>query len=321
MAAHSECRKGKANSMQYGVSSTSAASENLVISVVAGYREEQIRPFLASLQCYAPGVSLHLIVDRLSPEYEKAVRGWFPRCSFHLLPPSPLRDLALKRKWARSILKRLARWTGSQRLGIRLLKVHFLRYLVIRDLLSSWNLSNARVLLSDSRDVVFQADPFSGEWPLLWTCKEDRQIQDCDFNSIAFKQAAGDAAFLEAKQNLIVCSGIIGGRSDHVLGYLRHFGQVVTELSPRIAMRVGDQGVHNYLVWLRPELGMTILPNGSIAANLGYTNPDNVIYENGLVRIRNNPDTPGILHQYDRHPQLTAMVEERWKKAKPLERV
>src|ERR1700722_6175684 len=185
MATHAECREGNVD----GAASKHKVAENLIYSVVAGYREEQIRPFLASLQHFAPGVSLNLIVDRLDPEFQQAVRCWFPHCSFHLLPPSPLRDLGQKRKWARSILKRMALWSGSQKLGVRLLKDHYLRYLVICDLLNSRNPANANVLLCDSRDVIFQADPFSSQWPLLWTCKEDRQIQDCDFNSTVFKQA------------------------------------------------------------------------------------------------------------------------------------
>jgi hypothetical protein len=312
MVTHSEGREGNVKSMQQSAPSKPAVSENHVITVAAGYSVEQIRLFLASLQHFAPGVSLDLIVDRVTPEYEKAVRGLFPRCSFHLLPPSALRDFGLKRKWARSILKRLTEWSGSRELGVRLLKVNILRYLVVCDLLSSWNLANANILLSDSRDVVFQADPFLGKWPLLWTCKEDKRIEDCGFNRRAFIQAGGEAAFLKARHNWVVCSGITGGRSDHVLRYLQIFSQMVRESATRFALRVGDQGIHNYLVWLRPELEFTILPNGSIAANLALTDPKNLIFENDLVRLRDNPDTPGILHQYDRHPQLNTLVEKRW---------
>jgi hypothetical protein len=294
-----------------------AKPQNIVITVAAGYREEQIRPFLASLQHFSPDTSLRLLVDRVNPEFQEAVRAWFPSCSFHLLPPAPLRDFALKRKWARSLLKRLARWSRSPRLGKQLLTINFLRHLVIRDLLSSWNLSHANLLLCDSRDVVFQGDPFSGEWPPLWACEEDKRIGECDVNSFWLKRAGGEASLLQAKHHWIVCAGVIGGRADRIGRYLQQSSKIVEQLAPRIPLSVGDQGIHNYLVRLRTELGFTVLPNGfRLAANVGYTKPADLTIENNHVRLRNHADVPAILHQYDRHPQLTALIQSRWANAK-----
>ncbi|MGH7940520.1 MAG: hypothetical protein ACREE6_15575, partial [Limisphaerales bacterium] len=184
--------------------------ENLVVTVAAGYREAQIRPFIASLRNYSPQTSLRLVVDRQDPEFQEAIRAWFPDCCFYLMPALPLRDFALKRKWARSILKRAARWSRSRSLAKRLLKINFLRHFVIRDLLASWNLTDANILLCDSRDLVFQGDPFRGEWPLLWTCEEDKRVEECGFNSRGLRKTAGEAAFLQARHFRIVCAGVIG---------------------------------------------------------------------------------------------------------------
>lgn len=292
--------------------------ENIVITVAAGYREEQIRPFLASLHHYAPDTSLRLIVDRLNPEFQEAVRAWFPSCSFHLLPPAPLRDFALKRKWARSLLKRLSRWSRSPNFGKRLLKINYLRHLVIRDLLLSWNLKHANILLCDSRDLVFQGDPFAGEWPPLWSGEEDRRIEECNFNSFCFKRAAGEAAYQQAKHQLIVCAGVMGGRADRIGDYLQQSSKIVEQLAPIIPLTDGDQGIHNYLVRLRPELACTILPNGGrMAANIGYTKPADLIVENHQVRLRNQPEVPAILHQFDRHPPLQKLIQSRWASPRP----
>jgi hypothetical protein len=292
--------------------------KNIVITVTAGYREEQIRPFLASLQHFSPDTSLRLLVDRFNPEFQEAVHAWFPGCSFHLLSPAPLRDFAMKRKWARSVLKRLCRWTRSRQLGKQLLNINFLRHLVIRDLLVSWNLTYANLLLCDSRDVVFQGDPFSGEWPPLWTCEEDKRIGECNSNSLWLKRAGGEAALLQAKHQRIVCAGVIGGQADQIGRYLQESSKIVEQLAPRIPLSVGDQGIHNYLVRLRTELGFTVLPNGCrLAANVGCTSPADLTIENDQVRLRNHAEVPAILHQYDRHPQLTALIQSRWANAKP----
>lgn len=299
----------------------SVPSENLVITVTAGYREEQIRHFLASLRHFAPDTSLRLLVDRVNPEFQEAVRAWFPGCSFYLLPLAPLRDFALKRKWARSILKRLSRWSRSPALGKRLLKINHLRHLVIRDLLSSWNLNHANILLCDSRDVVFQGDPFGGKWPLLWTCEEDKRIEECRFNSSTFERAAGETAFQQAKHHWIVCAGVVGGRLDRIQRYLQESSKIIERLAPNIPLTDGDQGIHNYLVRLRTELEFTVLPNGGrLAANVGYTQPAGLVIENQQVRFRNHAEVPAILHQYDRHPQLIAMVQSRWANAWPSAR-
>lgn len=292
---------------------------NIVISVTAGYREEQIRPFLASLQYYAPGVSLRLIVGKPNPEFEDAVRAWFPDCSFHLLPPSALRDFGLKRKWARSILKRASRWSRSQALARKLLKINFLRHLVIRDLLKSWNLKEANLLLCDSRDLVFQGNPFAGEWPALWSCEEDKRLEECELNSFWFKRAGGKAALLKARNRQIVCAGVLGGQAAPLSRYLENSSGVVERLAPDISLDDGDQGIHNYLVREKVDLGFTILPNGCwLAANVGSTKPEEIVIHNGMLHLRDRTEAPAILHQFDRHPRLIELVNSRWGKAKPV---
>lgn len=295
-----------------------ASPEKMVVTVAAGYREEQIRPFLASLQRFSPDASLKLIVDRFNPEFLAAARGWFPNCDFYLLPPMPLRDFARRRKWARSILKRAARWTRSPVLGGKLLNINFHRHLVIRDVLDFRHLERTKVLLCDSRDVVFQADPFSSEWPALWICEEDKRIRECGANSSWVKIAGGEADFQEAKDRPIVCAGVIGGRGDRINLYLQKLCRVIERLLPQIPFGDGDQGIHNQWVWTRNELGFTVLPNGCrLAVNLGHTKPANLIIENDQVRLRNHTELPAILHQYDRHSELAALIHSRWVNARP----
>jgi hypothetical protein len=295
-----------------------AQPQNLVVSVAAGYREEQIRPFLASLQGFSPDTSLRLIVDRVNPDFQEAVRAWFPGALFPVLPSARLRDFALKRKWARSILKRVARWSRSPKLSSPLLKINYRRHLVIRDLLRSWNLAHARILLCDSRDLVFQSDPFEGVWPPLWTGEEDKRLGDCDLNSFWFKRVGGEAAFQQTKHQWIVCAGVIGGWADGISDYLQNSSKLVQQLAPRVALDDGDQGVHNNLVRMQTELGFTVLPNGSsLVANVGYTKAADLTIENNQVRVHDRAEVPAILHQYDRHPQLVALIRSLWAEAKP----
>ena len=292
--------------------------ENIVVTVAAKYREEQIRPFLASLHHFSPGTSLKLIVDKRRLDFERAVLAWFPTCTFHLLPPAPLRDFALRHKWAASVLKRLSRWSRSPRIGRRLLKINYLRHIVIRELLRSADVQNARILLCDSRDLVFQADPFGGQWPALWTCEEEKVLGECTLNSAWFKRVGGEAALNDNKDSRIVCAGVIGGKAERIRSYLEASSKIVEQIAPIIPLTDGDQGIHNNLVRLRPDLGFTILPNGGrLCANIGYTALPELTVKNITVRFCNHPEIPAILHQYDRHPQLKALIDSHWSNARP----
>ena len=292
--------------------------KNLVVTVAAGYREEQIRPFLASLAHYSPKVSLKLIVDRFNPEFEDAVRAWIPDCSFHLLPPARLRNFALKRKWARSILKRLTRLLPPPNFGKRLLKINYVRHLVIRDLLKSWKLKEEKVILADCRDLVFQDDPFAANWPALWTGEEALRIQDCPLNSFWLKRAGGADALQKARHQRIVCAGVIGGRADRVAQYIDRTSTLVERRACEVALDDGDQGIHNYVVRTATELDFTILPNGGeLVANVGYNKSEELTIEGGRARLAPRKEFPAILHQFDRHPMLKELVNARWSTARP----
>lgn len=294
------------------------ASKRLVVTVAARFREEQIRPFLASLAHYAPGVSLRLIVDKVRPEFREAVCAWIPDTSFALLPPAGLRDFALKRKWARSILKRLARVLPPAALGRRLLKINYVRHLVIRDLLKTWTLRDEKILLLDSRDLIFQGDPFAGDWPALWTGEEDRRIRDCELNSFWLNRAGGPDALRQAGDHRIVCAGVIGGTAEGVTRYIDRSSAMVERLASRVALDDGDQGIHNCLVRTVADLGFTVFPNGSaLIANVGYTPPEQMVIEQDRVRLSNRQEYPAILHQFDRHPTLVELANSRWAAARP----
>jgi hypothetical protein len=259
-----------------------------------------------------------LIVDRFNPEFEAAVRAWIPDCSFHLLPPAGLRDYALKRKWVRSILKRLTRLLPPPNFGRRLLKINYRRHLVIRDLLRSWNLDQEKILLVDSRDLVFQRDPFAGDWPALWSSEEGKKIEDCSLNSFWFERVGGWEALQAAKHEFIVCAGVIGGQAHRMSQYLQRSSAIIERLASRVALDDGDQGIHNNLVRLVTDLGFTVLGNGSaLVANVGSTKPADLISERDEVRLVNRPTASAILHQYDRHPHLVALVKSKWAQAKP----
>lgn len=286
---------------------------NYVIAVAAGYSEKQIRPFLASLAQHCPNVALRLIIARPDPVFEQEVRAWIPNSEFHPFPPMGLRDFALRHKHVRSVFRRLTRWLPPPNFSKRLLQVHYARYLMIRDLVRNWGLNDERVILVDSRDSVFQSNPFVGDWPDLWTGEEDKRIEECTLNSFWFRRIGGAAAFEHAKKYRIVCSGVVGGTGHRIGQYTSMSSEIIERLAPRIALDRGDQGVHNNLVRLAPELGFHVLENGDpLVANIGTMRREDLIIQDGTVLVRDRTQPSAVLHQYDRHPELVELVNEKW---------
>jgi len=288
------------------------------MTVAAGFREPQIRPFLASLAHHSPTASLQIYVHRHDREFEVAVQRWIANCAFHLLPPSRLRDFARKRRWARSLLKRIVRFAPGCGLGDKLPGIFNLRHIAFCDLLKTWELGAQKILLVDSRDVVFQEDPFSSAWPPLWSGEEDKRIENCGLNSWWLKRAADEAAWRQIKHHNIVCAGVIGGRADRVFQYLQRSSAKVRALARNHAFDECDQGIHNDLARRDRELDVTVLKNGNVlVANLGYTRPEDITLVDDQVRVFNRREIPAILHQYDRHPELLKFIELKWTQTMP----
>ncbi|MGH7942346.1 MAG: hypothetical protein ACREE6_13300, partial [Limisphaerales bacterium] len=110
---------------------------------------------------------------------------------------------------------------------------------------------------------------------------------------------------------------VIGGRATDLRHYLQRFTKIIEQRAPSFVLSDEDQGIHNYLVRLQPEFGFTVLSNGRLAANVAYTRPADLTITGDQVTVRNNPLPPAILHQYDRHPHLAALVQSRWANATP----
>lgn len=110
-----------------------------------------------------------------------------------------------------------------------------------------------RVLLVDPCDVVFQSDPFAGPLPAdIVYSSERRRIEESTTERDAVAQAYGASVADNLRDCIASDANFTIGTIRGILGYLT---AMTHELAGRTSPIGGaiDRGVHNYVVWMRPQ--------------------------------------------------------------------
>jgi hypothetical protein len=191
-----------------------------------------------------------------------------------------------------------------------LLAITLGRFLLTRAFLATRANEYSAVLLIDSRDVVFQRDPLEDfEGGLLAgveNCAIEDQPQNCAWLERIY--GASPEALNELWPKKIICSGVTLGSTTQILAYLDLMCAEFIEQLPRLAYKeYVDQAVHIKILYGKHhnlDLRLTDNSKGAIV-NLATSDlsefDDN--WSNGL-RMKDGRMV-SIVHQYDRHPELT----------------
>jgi hypothetical protein len=135
--------------------------------------------------------------------------------------------------------------------------------------------------------------------------QERCRLGDCPVNRAWVIQGYGDAVAENMRDCLISCAGTTFGT---VGGMLKYLTAMTSELTSRSVTIEGgiDQGVHNYVVHMRPAAGAFLDTSDSIAATLHYVPRDAVTMSpNGaLIDGKLVP----VLHQWQKHPELADYI-------------
>jgi hypothetical protein len=180
------------------------------------------------------------------------------------------------------------------------------RHLVYQDFLRT-NALYRCVLLSDSRDVVFQDNPFPHVNPnVLNVFEQDRSMLygGDNLDTKWFASVIGNDLLNKVKGKQTICAGTIMGSPGVLLKYLALMEkEILTHKFKPI-----DQPMHNkvvYLDWPQELLASHSNQSGVIFTVAETSDSDYKIEENKVVI--NNKVVP-VLHQYDRVPKLQSMI-------------
>lgn len=281
---------------------------NLVIGIADGYTDEQLRPFLLSLQRTGYQGEIVFFHHRLTKQTLQRLK----KLNVRLIPFFNLRS---------RFRGRLGAWTLNQVSQVyyrwkwpfyswgwpHLLSPVKQRFILYHRFLEAHGNLYDKVLLTDTRDVYFQRDPFSGQstGDVLFF-EESHPLRHGMFNPMWIVFQLGPDALDRLGGRMALCSGTILGGAEAVKSYLERFLRMMKDAG-RLDFATGDQALHNAAVY--EGLGSfpfkaRICANG---ADLVYTLTRYMV----LSEIRQSStgevvDGTGrvvpILHQYDRHP-------------------
>jgi hypothetical protein len=182
------------------------------------------------------------------------------------------------------------------------------RFFAYLDYLSR-DVSHGNVMLTDVRDVFFQADPFATDLGGGLNCfLEDsgETLGTQPHNRKWMQDAFGSDVAQEMSSKPIVCAGVTIGRLELVLRYLEVMADFLLRL-PHQAVGL-DQAVHNYVLHKGIVPGARLIPNGAgIVSTLG------IVPEERVEELW----SAAVLHQYDRHPAVTTRLLDSLGSANP----
>ena len=173
------------------------------------------------------------------------------------------------------------------------------------------------VLMTDVRDVVFQAEPFAPAPTGLevFVEYEAGRMADHAFQMKHLRALAGEALAEQLEDRPCICAGTIVGPADEAARLCRLI--LTLGAIPRSAVG-GGFGVDQASLALAVGYGLIpaeVQDNYRRVATIGMAS-DGVSFQAGRIV---NPDgsVSPVVHQYDRRPELVEAVRERWSQALP----
>lgn len=181
------------------------------------------------------------------------------------------------------------------------------------------------ILVSDTRDLLFQSDPFihCHDTPHVFAFEED---SNCPLmheinNRNWIRTIYGEKRLEEIGNKPILCGGAILGSRDEVLKMLHLMAKEMLSIEPSVfSWTVADQPVLNHICYsnLSKGLNLFIKKNGDVMVNLCVSlvhNHDsdqiNLDIKTNLINVNGN--IPSIVHQYDRSQTLIELYDRIYK--------
>lgn len=245
---------------------------NCVIGAAAGYHARHIRPFLKSLRDSGYSNRIVLFVDGGAAEEAK-------KWDVQIQPVPKLKTTA-----------------------------HADRFSWIYDKVKTIDAEG--ILCLDTRDVIFQKNPALLPSYTLHAFSEDdsQTIGSCPYNSKWVEIGYGVEGLAKLKDKSILCVGSFCGAQHYVQ---EHLEKLVKEIHrcKGITREHQDQSCHNWLIYTDNKNQSCI-----------WGNENDKIYTVGYVPFGTVPvvddkilnragEIPTVIHQWDRHPNLTELVQ------------
>jgi len=167
------------------------------------------------------------------------------------------------------------------------------------------------VLLTDLRDVVFQADPFATPLPapLVLPLEDPLLTLGSETNNAEWLRTLyGVERWAALSDFAIACSGTVLGTRDAMLGYLDVMRAELRAHATTGRLAGLDQGAHNALLRGGKLPGALAVPNGECVFTVGSMFAEDLRVDAQDRVVTATGGVPAVVHQYDRHPHLVDAI-------------
>ena len=262
-------------------------ARRLVLGAAVGFRVDQVRIFVESLRASGYTGDVAMLVGPT----DFALAAYLRR---HGVTP--------KRTWF------IRRFHGP---------IHAYRFQLFARYLHAHRARYDEVLISDVRDVVFQAHPFANIWsPAVHYFLEgdNRTIGNEPTNMVYMRSFLPERDVEKLKPCRISCCGVVLGGMSAMLAYLDRMNADLAAVPLKVRRKIGaDTAFHNRMGHLASAVPVVIVENNVHVATMGIEPASAYrVSADKLVRTADGL-LPAILHQYDRLPEIKATVEARWR--------
>jgi hypothetical protein len=282
---------------------------DLILAALHQRNFDAVAPFVLSLKRTGYQGRLVLFISRVSPAaHAELLRHGVDVMPFHFSGKRDRQPLA--RLWPlwRRFFASSASASAKTWLAHRVFHLRYRRYLLYAEFLQQHGADYDRVLLADSTDIFFQADPFAWDWSpglhffleeeekRLGACRLHRLWLGCQFGQEFVEHHAGET---------VSCSGTTFGDTASIREYLAQMVAVTMQAGNLAKISGGDQGIHNFLLIEKKLKNITVHPNRrSPVLTMGVMHAGDFQINNEGFVLNENGDVPPVLHQYDRLPEL-----------------
>src|ERR1017187_6496730 len=282
---------------------------DLILAALHQWNFDAVAPFVLSLKRTGFQGRLVLFTSRVSADAENELRrNRVEVVPFHFSGKRDRQPLA--RLWP------LWRWyfssgasaSAKARLAHRVFHLRYRRYLLYAEFLQQHGADYDRVLLADSMDIFFQADPFAWDWsPGVHFFLEEKKLRlgDCRLHRLWLGCQFGPEFVERHAGENISCSGTTFGDTASIHEYLAQMVATIMQARNLAKISGGDQGIHNYLLIEKKLKQVIVHPNrhGPVLTMGGMRAEDYQMNNEKLV-LNEDGSVPPVLHQYDRLPEL-----------------
>ena len=288
---------------------------NAIITAATGYSEADLQPFLCSVDRACPDSKVFLIAYKRHLGRLERLRRRFTFVQPVLVPYKFHTGGSAYRWLARHFIDQDYVRCGSfwRTLGRYSLDIMLERFFLALEIVQAHRNALTYVLLADSRDVIFQRNPFEQIGSRLVSGLEEKIIGDCPRNSDWIIQVYGTDVHSRLSKRTVVCAGVTLGPVKKVEQYLMSMCGEIWRCLPKVAaIEQYDQAIHNFLIY-NGQVNLELTDNRSgMIATLHYESSSNIQIDpaTGVAKVQGK--APAIIHQYDRHDNLLCFVQERF---------